>query len=135
MQYSQAQRFEQQRITEIKQSAASMKGTLANKGRCPKCTLKPPCKHYENMDQLMSAQVTGQSTMQPVTNDSGYLGARNNQGTPDRGMFYPENSVVSGSGVSITTESNAKQQRSDGFSVTSHIKKPQKISETFQSSG
>jgi hypothetical protein len=113
-----------------------MKGTLANKGRCPKCTLKPPCKHYDTMDQLLSAQgVSGQSTMLPMPNEGGYLAARNNQGTPDRGMFYPENSVVSGSGVSITTESNAKHQRSDGFSVTSHIKKPQKISDTFLSSG
>jgi len=24
----------------------SIKGTLVNNGRCPKCTLKPPCKHY-----------------------------------------------------------------------------------------
>ena len=29
-----------------------MKGQLANKGRCPKCTLKPPCKHFDSIDAL-----------------------------------------------------------------------------------
>ena len=43
------------------------------------------------------------------------------QGTPDRGMFYPDN-AVSGSGVSITNTSDAKfGQRSDGFSISSNI--------------
>jgi len=41
-------------MAEIKMKAASMKGSLATKGRCPKCTLKPPCKHYETMDALLS---------------------------------------------------------------------------------
>lgn len=31
-----------------------MKGTLVNNGRCPKCTLKPPCKHYEKIEDLPS---------------------------------------------------------------------------------
>ena len=30
----------------------SIKGSLVNNGRCPKCTLKPPCKHYATMDEL-----------------------------------------------------------------------------------
>lgn len=87
-----------------------MKGTLANKGRCPKCTLKPPCKHYDTMEQLI------QSTGQPDMSVHSVA-----QATPDRGMFYPTESVVSGSGVSITTQSDAKHQRSDGFSVSSHM--------------
>jgi hypothetical protein len=29
-----------------------MKGSLVSGGRCPKCTLKPPCKHYETLDDL-----------------------------------------------------------------------------------
>lgn len=29
-----------------------MKGSLVNNGRCPKCTLKPPCKHYEKIEDL-----------------------------------------------------------------------------------
>jgi hypothetical protein len=41
-----------QRITEIKKKAANMKGTLAHNGRCPKCTLKPPCKHYDSLEAL-----------------------------------------------------------------------------------
>jgi len=31
-----------------------MKGTLVTNGRCPKCTLKPPCKHYEKIEDLPS---------------------------------------------------------------------------------
>lgn len=31
---------------------SSIKGTLVNNGRCPKCTLKPPCKHYASMEEL-----------------------------------------------------------------------------------
>ena len=46
-----------------------MKGTLANKGRCPICTLKPPCKHFDSVEAL-----------------SGTTGI---EATPDRGYFYP----------------------------------------------
>lgn len=30
----------------------SIKGNLVNNGRCPKCTLKIPCKHYSSPDEL-----------------------------------------------------------------------------------
>lgn len=30
----------------------SIKGNLVNNGRCPKCTLKIPCKHYERAEDL-----------------------------------------------------------------------------------
>ena len=30
----------------------SIKGNLVNNGRCPKCTLKIPCKHYEKAEDL-----------------------------------------------------------------------------------
>ena len=30
----------------------SIKGNLVNNGRCPKCTLKIPCKHYEKPEDL-----------------------------------------------------------------------------------
>ena len=30
----------------------SIKGSLVNNGRCPKCTLKIPCKHYERVEDL-----------------------------------------------------------------------------------
>lgn len=39
-------------MAEIKKNAAIMKGGMANRGRCPKCTLKPPCKHYDSMEAL-----------------------------------------------------------------------------------
>ena len=32
----------------------SIKGNLVNNGRCPKCTLKIPCKHYQSVDELPS---------------------------------------------------------------------------------
>jgi hypothetical protein len=31
-----------------KKAACNMKADLIRGDRCPKCTLKPPCKHYEN---------------------------------------------------------------------------------------
>ena len=30
----------------------SIKGNLVSNGRCPKCTLKIPCKHYERPEDL-----------------------------------------------------------------------------------
>jgi len=49
---SEHEQIKQKRIAEIKIKAASMKGTLANKGRCPKCTLRPPCKHFDSVEAL-----------------------------------------------------------------------------------
>ena len=49
-----AEKLEQQRINELKNAALGMKGSLVNNGRCPKCTLKPPCKHYEKSEDLPS---------------------------------------------------------------------------------
>lgn len=43
---------EQEKMESIKRNAARMTGTMANKGRCPKCTLKPPCKHYDSISAL-----------------------------------------------------------------------------------
>ena len=39
-------------MQELKNAALGMKGSLVNNGRCPKCTLKPPCKHYERIEDL-----------------------------------------------------------------------------------
>ena len=47
-----ADKMEHQRINELKNAALGMKGTLVSSGRCPKCTLKPPCKHFEKMEDL-----------------------------------------------------------------------------------
>jgi len=50
-----AEKIEHQRINELKNAALGMKGSLVTNGRCPKCTLKPPCKHYEKVDDLPQA--------------------------------------------------------------------------------
>jgi hypothetical protein len=47
-----AERLERQRMTELKNAAIVMKGTLVQNGRCPKCTLKPPCKHFETSEDI-----------------------------------------------------------------------------------
>jgi len=41
----------------------SIKGNLVNNGRCPKCTLKIPCKHYDKVDDLPA--VKGSSQLLP----------------------------------------------------------------------
>lgn len=89
---SDQERIHSQRMQEIKSKAASMKGALANNGRCPKCTLKPPCKHFDSVEALSTA---------------------NGSGTPNRGQqsleFYP----------SKAEQSASVGQRSDGFSIAS----------------
>lgn len=47
-----SEQMESQRLAELKSTALSMKGNLVHNGRCPKCTLKPPCKHYANCNEL-----------------------------------------------------------------------------------
>lgn len=59
-------------MVEIKKNAASMKGGLANRGRCPKCTLKPPCKHFESMEALNFALAGGDSMMPSVSGVSSH---------------------------------------------------------------
>ena len=49
-----ADNLERQRMNELKNAALGMKGTLVQNGRCPKCTLKPPCKHYERSEDIAS---------------------------------------------------------------------------------
>ena len=49
-----SQRLEQERLAQIKSAAWSMKGELVAGGRCPKCTLKPPCKHYSDVGEMLS---------------------------------------------------------------------------------
>jgi len=58
-------------MADIKKNAGIMKGGLANKGRCPKCTLKPPCKHYESMDALNQAIMEASGLMPSASNPSG----------------------------------------------------------------
>jgi len=101
---SEHDKLQHQRINEIKKKAANMKGSLANNGRCPVCTLKPPCKHYASIDALNGGG--GQQQQQ--------------DNTPNKNMeFYP-NKKSSEYSNSEVTQSDNKYQRSDGFSITSH---------------
>lgn len=95
------------RITEIKQKAANMRGSLANNGRCPICTLKPPCKHFDSTEALG--------------------GAGHNQDTPVQKQqnleFYPNKVEYSASMISNSHAAQSEQpkfQKSDGFSVGSN---------------
>lgn len=46
-----SEKLERQRVDDLKvENKVGMKGNLVNKGRCPICTLKPPCKHFDNAD-------------------------------------------------------------------------------------
>lgn len=49
-----ANKLELQRINELKTAAMGLKGTLVSSGRCPKCTLKLPCKHFATIEELPS---------------------------------------------------------------------------------
>lgn len=40
------------KLSDYKYGSHSIKGNLVNNGRCPKCTLKIPCKHYERVEDL-----------------------------------------------------------------------------------
>ena len=39
-------------MSDIESGAMTLKTELPNVGRCPKCTLKPPCKHYEKAEEI-----------------------------------------------------------------------------------
>ena len=49
-------KIEEQRVKEMKQVALGMKGSLVQGGRCPKCTLKPPCNHFDSVDALPNVE-------------------------------------------------------------------------------
>ena len=36
--------------------ASDIKATMSLSGRCPKCTLPPPCKHFESSDQFFKTK-------------------------------------------------------------------------------
>jgi hypothetical protein len=47
---SEANPLESQRSKQV--ASFGIKGTLVSNGRCPTCTLKPPCKHYLSCEDL-----------------------------------------------------------------------------------
>lgn len=44
------EKLEQKRFNQLKLAAVNLQGDMLVNQRCPKCTLNPPCKHYENSD-------------------------------------------------------------------------------------
>ena len=36
--------------------ASNLKADMSLQGRCPKCTLPPPCKHFETADQFFKTK-------------------------------------------------------------------------------
>ena len=45
--------LESKRFEKLKQSAVNLQGDLIYNMRCPKCTLMPPCKHYESSESII----------------------------------------------------------------------------------
>jgi hypothetical protein len=46
--------LENKRFENLKQSAVNLQGDLIYNKRCPKCTLIPPCKHYESQEDIVN---------------------------------------------------------------------------------
>jgi len=46
------EKLEEQRFDRLAKQSAHIKTQSLMNGRCPKCTLKLPCKHYESTEQL-----------------------------------------------------------------------------------
>lgn len=44
------QMLEKKRLEELKEKGLQCRTKMLVKARCPKCTLQPPCKHYEKID-------------------------------------------------------------------------------------
>lgn len=40
------------KLSEIDVGVVTLKSDLPNQGRCPKCTLKVPCKHYSKSEDI-----------------------------------------------------------------------------------
>jgi len=46
--------LEKKRFAELKVEAINLQSEVLANLRCPKCTLAPPCQHYESMSRLVS---------------------------------------------------------------------------------
>lgn len=45
--------LEKKRFEELRKRSIMLRGTMIGQARCPKCTLQPPCKHYESADLIL----------------------------------------------------------------------------------
>lgn len=46
--------LENKRFQQLQDSAVNLQGDLLFNRRCPKCTLMPPCKHYQSQEELLA---------------------------------------------------------------------------------
>lgn len=44
------EQLELRRLESLKEKGVMMSAQLLAKARCPKCTLQPPCKHFDNVN-------------------------------------------------------------------------------------
>ena len=51
---------------ERRPNLASLKGTLSKNGRCPVCTLLPPCNHYKSQLEILQINEVGEDLEQTV---------------------------------------------------------------------
>ena len=89
------QKLEQERLSQIKNAAWSMKGELVAGGRCPKCTLKPPCKHYDTLGAILNDPAALPAA--PIKKSPKKLAARGDEAfvpLSDYGNAHPEGSPV-----------------------------------------
>lgn len=54
------------RLEELKHEATNLSADLLNKGRCPKCTLRIPCKHFKD---LPSVRLDYPASYSPIANE------------------------------------------------------------------
>ncbi len=45
--------LESKRFSKLQESAVNLQGDLIFNQRCPKCTLQPPCNHYQNSEDII----------------------------------------------------------------------------------
>lgn len=47
--------LEMKRYNDLKRTGVQLSGEMMAKARCPKCTLQPPCKHYNTADEIVQS--------------------------------------------------------------------------------
>ena len=60
--------LERKRFKELNKAAVQLQGELLVLRRCPKCTLVPPCSHYESPDHIINEapKIMGSSSFKDV---------------------------------------------------------------------
>lgn len=50
--------LDKRRFEELGKKGVNVQIDMLKKSRCPKCTLMPPCKHYESTDEIVKDAFT-----------------------------------------------------------------------------